>query len=283
LVKQVLDVDQIKAGANGALRTEGVPLKISNYDKNGVEAAVRLREKNPGSEVVALATMKVLVTSRERIESSVGAALRVIAAAPPRVILFDNSLGAVVAHGFLQALRTLSPASRVIITSTVANSAILTPDVVVCGRWDVLIAAYAVDEIVNRVERDLAGRGVAPSAPSRFTAHVRDAIRYVSRHYREPSIVHKTSAGVGLSTRHLEYLFGRDTGIPLKTFTMRLRIELAAGLLRETHEKLETIAVEVGFSDAPHLSRVFKQYTSDTPGAYRRRLPYGRVSDTAGV
>ena len=56
LVKQVTDVDQIKADAEGNMRTEGVPLKISNYDKNAVEAAVRLKEKNPGSEVVALAT-----------------------------------------------------------------------------------------------------------------------------------------------------------------------------------------------------------------------------------
>jgi electron transfer flavoprotein beta subunit len=56
LVKQVHDVDQIKADAERNMQTQGVPLKISNYDKNAVEAAVRLKEKNPGSEVVALAT-----------------------------------------------------------------------------------------------------------------------------------------------------------------------------------------------------------------------------------
>ena len=56
LVKQVLDVDQVKTDADGTVKTEGVPLKISNYDKNAVEAAVRIKEKNPGTEVVALAT-----------------------------------------------------------------------------------------------------------------------------------------------------------------------------------------------------------------------------------
>jgi len=56
LVKQVLDVDQVKTDADGSVRTENVPLKISNYDKNAVEAAVRIKEKNPGTEVVALAT-----------------------------------------------------------------------------------------------------------------------------------------------------------------------------------------------------------------------------------
>lgn len=56
LVKQVLDVDQIRSDKDGRLLTEGVPLKLSNYDKNAVEAAVRIKEKTPGTEVVALAT-----------------------------------------------------------------------------------------------------------------------------------------------------------------------------------------------------------------------------------
>ena len=54
LVKQVHDVDQIKADAEGNMQTQGVPLKISNYDKNAVEAAVQLKEKNAGTKVYAM-------------------------------------------------------------------------------------------------------------------------------------------------------------------------------------------------------------------------------------
>lgn len=56
LVKQVIDVDQIKSDKEGNLQLSGLPLKISNYDKNAVEAAVQLKEKNPGTEVIAVAT-----------------------------------------------------------------------------------------------------------------------------------------------------------------------------------------------------------------------------------
>ena len=56
LVKQVVDVDQIKADKEGGLLLGNIPLKISNYDKNAVEAAVQLKEKNPGTEVIAVAT-----------------------------------------------------------------------------------------------------------------------------------------------------------------------------------------------------------------------------------
>ena len=56
LVKQVVDVDQIKADREGNLQLDNLPFKISNYDKNAVEAAVQLKEKNPGTEVIAVAT-----------------------------------------------------------------------------------------------------------------------------------------------------------------------------------------------------------------------------------
>lgn len=49
-------MDQIKSDRDGRVVTEGVPLKISTYDKNAVEAAVRLKEKVPGTEVIAFAT-----------------------------------------------------------------------------------------------------------------------------------------------------------------------------------------------------------------------------------
>ncbi len=55
LVKQVLDVDQITADGEGNLKTDGVPLKISTYDKNAVEAAVKLKEESGGT-AVAVAT-----------------------------------------------------------------------------------------------------------------------------------------------------------------------------------------------------------------------------------
>lgn len=51
----MLDVDQISADHQGNLKTEGVPLKISTYDKNAVEAAVQVKEKAQGT-VVAVAT-----------------------------------------------------------------------------------------------------------------------------------------------------------------------------------------------------------------------------------
>jgi len=54
LVKQSPDVEAVRIGANGAPDLSAAGLKVSDYDKNAVEAAVQLKEKNAGTKVFAL-------------------------------------------------------------------------------------------------------------------------------------------------------------------------------------------------------------------------------------
>lgn len=55
LVKQSPDVEAVRIDARtGAPDMNGVGLKVSDYDKNAVEAAVQLKEKNAGTKVLAM-------------------------------------------------------------------------------------------------------------------------------------------------------------------------------------------------------------------------------------
>lgn len=55
LVKQSPDVEAVRIDPrSGAPDLGGVGLKVSDYDKNAVEAAVQLKEKNAGSRVAAM-------------------------------------------------------------------------------------------------------------------------------------------------------------------------------------------------------------------------------------
>lgn len=55
LVKQSPDVEAVRIDAKtGAPDLSGVGLKVSDYDKNAVEAAVQLKEKNAGTKVYAM-------------------------------------------------------------------------------------------------------------------------------------------------------------------------------------------------------------------------------------
>jgi YesN/AraC family two-component response regulator len=105
--------------------------------------------------------------------------------------------------------------------------------------------------------------GAAP--PSEFIARV---ATYVGAHYAHVK-VERVAAAVGLSAGHLSRVFREETRLVAKEFITRVRLEVARYRLRETRETLEVIAERVGLCDAPHLARIFRQHTGETPGAYR--------------
>jgi transcriptional regulator GlxA family with amidase domain len=53
---------------------------------------------------------------------------------------------------------------------------------------------------------------------------------------------------------------------------MRLRIERAMRLLRETHDAVADIAYACGFANQEHMTRLFRQYLGTTPAAWRRTV-----------
>ena len=78
-------------------------------------------------------------------------------------------------------------------------------------------------------------------------------------------------AEVKLSPEHLDHLFSAAVGIGVMHFRMMVRIEAARDLLAATDWKIENVAASIGFYDAPHFSRVFRELTGLRPGRYRQQ------------
>ncbi len=73
-----------------------------------------------------------------------------------------------------------------------------------------------------------------------------------------------------LSASYFFRAFKGSFGIPPHAYVVKRRIERAQFLLRTTDEQLCQIALAVGLNDQAHLSRLFRQQTGHTPGAWRR-------------
>ena len=88
-------------------------------------------------------------------------------------------------------------------------------------------------------------------------------------------------AGVG-PTR-LTALFIRATGLPPARFLSRMRLQRAQELLVTGDDTLSGIADRLGFHDAFHFSKRFKQHVGMAPAHYRRayRRPPSRPGDAA--
>ena len=75
---------------------------------------------------------------------------------------------------------------------------------------------------------------------------------------------------VGCDSGALSAAFRRHMGCTLGDYQRRLRVEQAAHLLVSGRLPIAEIAQVCGFSDQPHLNRVFKAQIGTTPAAYRR-------------
>jgi len=74
----------------------------------------------------------------------------------------------------------------------------------------------------------------------------------------------------GLSQAYVCSAFKAATGLPPHKWQMRARVDKAKALLQSRETSLAEAAVDLGFSDQAHLTRVFRQVVGTTPAAWRR-------------
>lgn len=82
---------------------------------------------------------------------------------------------------------------------------------------------------------------------------------------------------VGVHPVHLAQVFRRTYGLTIGEYTRRLRVHRGAQQLLTTPRTIVDIAMDCGFCDQSHFSRIFKLITSLTPAEYRRSAGRGAV------
>jgi DNA-binding response OmpR family regulator len=109
--------------------------------------------------------------------------------------------------------------------------------------------------------------GVWPR-PGVFVSRV---VGYLSMHFGEDLSVDDLARVAGISGSHLAHVFRAETGMPIRSYLTKVRVEIATDLVMHTDENLADIAAASGFFDASHLSRVFLDVRGKRPSEYRRQ------------
>ncbi|XHR27648.1 MAG: helix-turn-helix domain-containing protein [Chthoniobacteraceae bacterium] len=102
---------------------------------------------------------------------------------------------------------------------------------------------------------------------------VKSALAWFGRHLRERPSLEAVAAAVHVSPTHLRRLFVQFHGRSPHQALVEIQLETASRLLAESDEKLDSIAVECGFSNASNLCRAFKTHRGYSPSRWRKRLP----------
>jgi AraC-like DNA-binding protein len=106
--------------------------------------------------------------------------------------------------------------------------------------------------------------GLAPGVKRRIC-------ELIDRDYSKALLLSDLAEIAKLSAYHFARAFKQSLGIPPHRYLLERRIAAAADLVRNSDRCLSDIALEVGFSDQSHFTRLFVRHMGETPRDFRRR------------
>jgi AraC family transcriptional regulator len=167
-------------------------------------------------------------------------------ALPPRAGVMDEMLRAV-AHEIRKMLLAPSPVDR-IYAETLSRTA----------------ASHLVRSHVSR----------PPSGTHEARALTQDqcnrAIEYIEECLGDTLTLAGIARAAGVSTARLNSEFKRSTKLAPHQYVLNARVRRANALLMSTDLSLAQIALQCGFSNQQHMTRMVRRVTGRTPGAIRR-------------
>ncbi|KDN54090.1 regulator [Flavobacterium seoulense] len=98
-----------------------------------------------------------------------------------------------------------------------------------------------------------------------------DTMSYVQLHLGENLTVAELAERVNQNQDYFSKQFLIHTGQRPLNYIHEKKIERAQYLIATTNKSFLEIALDTGFSNLPHFSKIFKQIVSLTPGEYRNK------------
>jgi AraC family transcriptional regulator len=92
---------------------------------------------------------------------------------------------------------------------------------------------------------------------------------FMRAHLRDELSRETVATHAGLSVSHFSHLLRQKVGRSFSDLLRQYRVDRAGELLRRGSLELAQVAVECGFCDQSHFTRVFRRYTGASPRQYR--------------
>lgn len=119
-------------------------------------------------------------------------------------------------------------------------------------------------ELFRRITLALRSEGSETSDP------VETVCNYIHKHYDEALTLELLAGLVHFNPDYLSRIFHRKTGVTLRNYILKTRVDNAARMLRLSRRGISDIALDCGFKNISHFHRVFKEQLGITPNEARK-------------
>jgi len=132
-------------------------------------------------------------------------------------------------------------------------------------------SSLAVEGLLLEILAELSRQQAVTSErkPPRWLEQARELIH---AQFTEPLTHDHIANAVDIHPVHLASVFRRHYGCTIAEYARRLRIEFACRKISTSNAPLADIALDAGFSDQSHFSKVFKRLAGMTPTEFRANL-----------
>lgn len=153
-------------------------------------------------------------------------------------------------------------------TAGLNRDTLTTRDTLATRATQTLLKAALLELLGTLMEEITTSRHTGPSGA--LPPGLGQAVALMHRQYHTPTLDRTDMArAAAMHPDHFTRQFKTHLRVTPMQYLAQLRISQAMFLLTHTHQRISQIALQVGFDDALHFSRVFRQHTRKSPRAYR--------------
>jgi AraC-like DNA-binding protein len=124
--------------------------------------------------------------------------------------------------------------------------------------------------ILQFISRFLGSRNFKKPNSARIPSKILESMHYIQLNLTEDLSVSSLAKRANLNQDYFSRLFFQATGDRPLEYVHSRRIERAQYLIATTNLSFSEIAIQTGFDNVYHFSRIFKNITSVTPGKYKK-------------
>lgn len=108
-----------------------------------------------------------------------------------------------------------------------------------------------------------------------YSKTVMQCMNYISRHLSSPICVAEIARQVHRNPDYLSALFKKETGRTISAYIMESKLLAAENMLLDSDCSCAEISAAFAFSSQSYFTKMFRQYTGETPKKFREKHVYG--------